>query len=144
MNELNTLELHGNHRRCLQCHGVDTAGPAFASNRIDGVTQLARLLQCWINQPQIRFGIKALMHRYRVDRNNHFQRRRHVHVENMAGTRCAVWTPNHHVRIHHGISLIEGNIAAHRNHFVLTIDGNLLLHFALGTNHPSVAFFMLR
>ena len=32
----------------------------------------------------------------------------------------------------YGLSLIERDIAAHPNHFVLTDDGNLLVHFALG------------
>src|ERR1700685_3114893 len=96
-----------------------------------------RLLQSWINhcrinQGQIRFGIEPLLHRYRVDGDHHFQRRRYVRVENMAGTSCSVWTPHHHVRMNYGLSLIESDIAAHRDHFVLTVDGNLLVHLALG------------
>src|SRR5208337_4582141 len=31
----------------------------------------------------------------------------------------------------YGLSLIERDVADHRNHFDLTVDGNLLVHFAL-------------
>ena len=50
----------------------------------------------------------------------------------MAGARCSVWTPHHHVRMDYGLSLIERDIAAHPNNFVLAIDRDLLVHFALG------------
>src|SRR5437879_8459941 len=33
--------------------------------------------------------------------------------------------------MHYGLSLIERDVAAHPNHFVLTVDRNLLVHFAL-------------
>src|SRR6266446_4264625 len=31
----------------------------------------------------------------------------------------------------YGLSLVERDVTAHPNHFVLTLDGNLLVHFAL-------------
>jgi hypothetical protein len=34
--------------------------------------------------------------------------------------------------MYYGLSLIERDIAAHPDHFVLAIDGDLLVHFALG------------
>jgi hypothetical protein len=34
--------------------------------------------------------------------------------------------------MHYGIALIECDVTAHRNHFVLAVDGNLLVHLALG------------
>src|SRR6267143_952424 len=33
--------------------------------------------------------------------------------------------------MHYGLSLIEGDVAAHPNRFVLTVDRNVLVHFAL-------------
>ena len=59
-----------------------------------------------------------------------------IRSENMAGARCSVWIPHHHVRMDHGLTLKERDIAAHPNHFVLTDDGNLLVHFALGIEPP--------
>src|ERR1700751_2792348 len=44
----------------------------------------------------------------------------------------AVWTSHNHVSMDYGLSLIERDVAAHPNHFMLTFDGNLLVHFALG------------
>jgi hypothetical protein len=35
-----------------------------------------------------------------------------------------------------GLSLIERDVATHPNHFVLTVDGNLLVHFALWIEPP--------
>src|SRR5438105_12806874 len=35
------------------------------------------------------------------------------------------------MRMHYWLSLIERDIAAHADHFVLTVDRNLLVHFAL-------------
>jgi len=46
-----------------------------------------QLLQCWINQRQIRFGIKSLLHRYRIDGNHYFQRRRYIRIEHVTPTR---------------------------------------------------------
>jgi hypothetical protein len=54
----------------------------------------------------------------------------------MAGARRSVWTPHHHVSVDHGLCLIERNIAAHPNHFVPTIDGDLFVHFALRIEPP--------
>ncbi len=90
------------------------------------------LLQSWIDQREIRFRIKTLLHRYRIDCDHYFQRRGHMRSENMAGLRCSVWIPHHHVGMDYGLSLIERDITTHPNHFVLTIDGNLLVHFAPG------------
>ena len=55
-----------------------------------------------------------------------------IRLENMAGARCSVWASHDHVRMDHRFSLIERDIATHPNHLVLTMDGNLLVHFALG------------
>src|SRR5258705_3462107 len=90
------------------------------------------LLQSWINQRQIRCRIKPLLHRYRIDDDHYFQRRRHVCSENVAGSRRSVWIPHHHVRMDYRLSLKKCYVTAHPDHFVLTVDGNLLVHFALG------------
>src|SRR5580700_403662 len=50
----------------------------------------------------------------------------------MTALRCSVWTSHQHVSMDYRLSLIERDVAAHPHHFVLTIDGNLLVHFALG------------
>src|ERR1700733_7755272 len=50
----------------------------------------------------------------------------------MASTRGAVWAPHHHVRVDYGPSLVECDVATHPDQFMLTIDGDLLVHFALG------------
>src|SRR5579862_765539 len=50
----------------------------------------------------------------------------------MPALRCSDWIPYHHVGMDYGLSFIERDVAAHSNHFVLTLDGNLLVHFALG------------
>src|SRR5580704_18928366 len=50
----------------------------------------------------------------------------------MAGTRGSVWAPHHHVCVDDGSPLIERDVATHPDQFVLTVDGNLLVHFALG------------
>ena len=49
----------------------------------------------------------------------------------MSALRSSIRTPHHHVGMNYGLSLIERDIAAHPNYFVLTVDGNLLVHFAL-------------
>src|SRR5271169_6204661 len=54
----------------------------------------------------------------------------------MTASRCSVWPPNQHVSMDDRLSLIECDIAAHPNHFVLTDDGNLLVHFALRIEPP--------
>src|SRR6202162_2186933 len=90
------------------------------------------LLQSWINQRQTCFWIKPLLHRYRIDRDHDFERRRYDRIENVAGARCSVWAPHYYMRMDYGLSLIECDIAAHPNHFVLAVDENLLVHFALG------------
>src|SRR5580704_18482190 len=54
----------------------------------------------------------------------------------MAAVRCSVWSRHHHVRMDNGLSLIEGDVAAHTNRFLLTADGNLLVHFALRIEPP--------
>ena len=46
--------------------------------------------------------------------------------------RCSVRAPHYHVRMDYRLSLIERDIAAHSDHFVLALDGNLLVHLALG------------
>src|SRR3984957_20904923 len=50
----------------------------------------------------------------------------------MAALRCSVWAADQHVCMNYGFPLIERDVAAHPNHFVLTVDGNFLVHFALG------------
>ena len=52
--------------------------------------------------------------------------------ENMASKRCSVRIAHDHVRVNHGLSLIERNITAHSNNLVLAVDGNFLVHFAVG------------
>src|ERR1700726_3462775 len=54
----------------------------------------------------------------------------------MTASCCSVWTPHHRVRMDYGLSLIERDIAIHPDHFALTTDGNLLVHFALGIEPP--------
>src|SRR5260221_4821942 len=54
----------------------------------------------------------------------------------MTALRCPVWIPDQHVRMDYRLSLIERDIAAHPNHFVLTVDGNLFVHFALWIEPP--------
>src|SRR5277367_1367312 len=54
----------------------------------------------------------------------------------MAAVRCSVWSSQHHVRMDYGLSLIERDITAHPNRFLLTADGNLLVHFALRIEPP--------
>ena len=49
----------------------------------------------------------------------------------MACARCSVGPSHHHVSVDHGSSLVERDVATHPDQFVLTIDGNLLVHFAL-------------
>src|SRR5207237_1785625 len=49
----------------------------------------------------------------------------------MTSARCSVRRPHHHVGMDYGLSLIERDVTAHPNHFVLTLDGNLLVDFAL-------------
>src|SRR5271168_1821248 len=50
----------------------------------------------------------------------------------MPGTSCSVGPSHHHVRVDYWPSLIERDVATHPDQFVLTIDGDLLVHFALG------------
>src|SRR5713226_5822932 len=50
----------------------------------------------------------------------------------MAAARGPVWISHHHVRMDYRLSLIECNVTAHPDHFALTLDGNLLVHFPLG------------
>src|ERR1700745_1892599 len=90
------------------------------------------LLQSRINQRQISCQIKPLLHRYWIDCNHYFQRRRYVRLENVTALRGSIWPSHQHVGMDHGPSLVERDIATHTDHFVLTIDGNLLVHFALG------------
>src|ERR1700690_899578 len=94
------------------------------------------LLRNWIDQRQIRCRVKSLLHRHRIDRHHHFQRGGDIRSENMASAGCAVRTAHYHVRMDYGLSLIERDITAHPNHFVLADDGNLLVHFALGIEPP--------
>ena len=54
------------------------------------MTEEGYLLQSWIDQREIRFRIKTLLHRYRIDGDHYFQRWRYIGIENMAGTRCSV------------------------------------------------------
>src|SRR5439155_21629960 len=94
------------------------------------------LLGSWINQRQIGFRIKTLLHRYWIDCDHYFQRRGHIRSEDMAGACCSVWCPHHHVRMDQGLCLIERDVTAHPNHFVLTLDGNFLVHFSLRIEPP--------
>src|SRR5258705_2434569 len=88
------------------------------------------LLRRGINQRQVRVRIQTLLHRYRIDSDHYFHCRRCKHSENMTSTRCSVGCPHHHVRMDHGLSSIQRNVAAHPNQLVLTLDGNLLVHCA--------------
>src|SRR5271170_732308 len=54
----------------------------------------------------------------------------------MPGTSCSVGPSHHHVRVDYWPSLIERDIATHPDHFVLTVDGDLLVHFALRIEPP--------
>src|SRR4029077_11343464 len=56
----------------------------------------------------------------------------YVRMENMAAARGSVRIPHHHMRMDYRLSLIERDVTAHADHFMLTLDGNLLVHFALG------------
>src|SRR5580700_3330436 len=49
----------------------------------------------------------------------------------MTAVRRSIWPSHHHVGVYDGPSLIQRDIATHPDHFVLTSDGNLLVHFAL-------------
>src|ERR1035437_3124296 len=94
------------------------------------------LLQSWINQRQVSCRIKPLLHRDWIDRHHHFQRRGYICIKNMASAGCSIRVSNYHVRMDYGLALIERDITAHPNHFVLTVEGNLLVHFALGIEPP--------
>jgi hypothetical protein len=59
----------------------------------------------------------------------------------MAGARCSVWAAHHHVDMNDGLSLIERDIAACPNHFMLTVDQNLFYSLRWGSNHHNVAPF---
>ena len=48
------------------------------------------LFQRWVNQRQICFRIKPLLHRYRIDCDHDFQRRGHIRTEDMTAARCSV------------------------------------------------------
>ena len=50
----------------------------------------------------------------------------------MTALRRPIWIPDEHVRMDYRLSLVERDIPAHPYHFVLTGDGNLFVHFALG------------
>src|ERR1700742_2833351 len=50
----------------------------------------------------------------------------------MSSASSSVWAPHHHMRVNNMLSLIERDIAAHSNHFVLAHDRNLFVHLALG------------
>ena len=54
----------------------------------------------------------------------------------MAAPSRSLRTAYHHVRMDCRPSLIERDITDHRKHFVLTVDGNLFIHFALGIEPP--------
>jgi hypothetical protein len=107
---------------------------------VDGEAHYSRhsllLLRSWINQGQIRCRIKPFLHLYWIDRHHHFQRRGCVRSKNMASACRSLWAAYHHMRMDYGLSLIERDITDHPNHFVLTIDGNLLIHFASGIEPP--------
>src|SRR5207302_11411378 len=49
----------------------------------------------------------------------------------MASARCSIGCSYYHVGMHYRLSLIESDVTAHPNHFVLTLNGNLLVHFTL-------------
>ena len=94
------------------------------------------LLQSWINQRQVSCRIKPLSHRDWIDRHHHFQRRGYICIKNMASAGCSIRVSYYHVRMDYGLSLIERDIAAHPKHFVLTNNGNFLVHFAPGIEPP--------
>src|SRR5207302_9118323 len=49
----------------------------------------------------------------------------------MASARYSVCCSYYHVGMDNRLSLIERDVTAHPNHLVLTVDRNLLIHFAL-------------
>jgi len=49
----------------------------------------------------------------------------------MAAASGSIWKSHHHVGMNYWLSLIECDVTAHPDHFVLTLDGNLLVHFPL-------------
>src|SRR5262249_49326378 len=55
----------------------------------------------------------------------------YVRTENMAAARGSVWIPYDHVRMYYRLPLIERDVTAHPDHFMLTLNGNLLVHFSL-------------
>jgi hypothetical protein len=122
---------HGSCNNSLFSHGCLPPFIVVLQSR-----HIAMLLQSWINQRQIRCWIKPLLHRYWIFCNHYFQRRRFVRLENMTALRCSFWTPYQLVSMNYELSLTERDIAAHPNHVVLTVDGNLLVHFALGIEPP--------
>src|SRR5271165_584207 len=94
------------------------------------------LLQSGINQRQICCRIKPLPHRCWLDCDHYLQRRRYIRIKKMAALGCSVWTPHHQVRMDCRLTLIERDVTAHSNDFVLTFNANLLVHFALRIEPP--------
>src|SRR5260370_30739243 len=86
------------------------------------------LLQRRVNQRQICFGIKPLVHCYWIDRHHDFQRRGYMSIEKMAASRGSVLTPHHHMRMDYRLSLIERDVTTHSDHFILTLHADLLVH----------------
>src|ERR1700676_4239633 len=58
-----------------------------------------------------------------------------IHTRQERG-RCSVRPPNRHMRMQRRYSMIERDITNHPDHFVLTVDENLLVHFSLGIEQP--------
>jgi hypothetical protein len=71
------------------------------------------------------------MHGYRVNRDHYLQGWEHVCVQNTPAHRRSIGEAYYHVRMHSGLSLIERDIADHRNHLDLTKDRDLTIHLPL-------------
>ena len=61
----------------------------------------------------------------------------------MTSTRRSVWIPHNHVCVDNGLSLIECNIAAHPNNLVLSVDGDFLVHLAVGIGARLIALIIV-
>src|SRR5260370_38862067 len=57
-------------------------------------------------------------------------------IEKMAASRGSVLTPHHHMSMNYRLPLIERDVTTHSDHFMLTLDGDLLVHFALEIKPP--------
>src|SRR5580704_17825907 len=89
------------------------------------------LLRRGLNQRQVCCRIKVLLHGYGINGEHHLQCWRYICRENMAALRCSVRVSHYHVRVDDRFSLIECDVTAHPDHFVLADNRNFLVHLAL-------------